>query len=74
MSLILWPNPTSERVFFAYEEQMPELFEIYDMTGRTIYSGTWIAEFDVTALPSGIYFARATSGDQSIVKKIEVIH
>jgi hypothetical protein len=74
MSLILRPNPTSERVFFAYEEQMPELFEIYDMMGRTIYSGTWIAEFDVTALPSGIYFARATSGDQSVVKKIDVIH
>jgi hypothetical protein len=74
MSLILWPNPTSERVFFAYEEQMPELFEIYDMMGRTIYSGTWIAEFDVTALPGGIYFARATSGDQSVVKKVEVIH
>ena len=74
MSLILWPNLTSERVFFAYEEQMPELFEIYDMMGRTIYSGTWIAEFDVTALSSGIYFARATSGDQSVVNKIEVIH
>jgi hypothetical protein len=74
MSLILWPNPTSESVFFAYEEPMPELFEIYDMTGRIIYSGTWIADFDVIGLPSGIYFARATDGEQSVMKKIEVIH
>jgi hypothetical protein len=68
----LWPNPTSEREFFAYEEQMPELLEIYDVMGRTMYSGAWIAEFDVTGLSSGIYFVRATSGEESIVKRMEV--
>jgi hypothetical protein len=72
MSLSLWPNATSERVFFAYEEQMPELLEIYDVMGRTMHSGAWIAEFDVTGLSSGIYFVRATSGEESVVKRMEV--
>jgi len=73
MQLELWPNPTSERVFFAYDEEQPELFEIYDMMGRTIYSGSWIPEFDVTGLAGGIYFVRATSGGESVVKRMEVI-
>ena len=72
MTFDLWPNPTSERVFFAYDEEQPELFEIYDMMGRTIYSGSWIPEFDVTGLAGGIYFVRATSGEESVVKRMEV--
>jgi hypothetical protein len=70
--LDLWPNPTSERVFFAYEDEMPELLEIYDMMGRTIYSGTWLPEFDVSGLAGGIYFVRATSGGESVVKRMEI--
>jgi hypothetical protein len=73
MQLELWPNPTSDRVFFAYDEQAPELFEIYDMMGRSLYSGSWIAEFDVSGLSGGIYFVRATSGGESVVKRMEVV-
>jgi PKD-like domain/Secretion system C-terminal sorting domain len=70
--LDLWPNPTSERVFFAYDERMPDLLEIYDMMGREIYRGHWIAEFDVSGLASGIYYVRATSDGESVVKRMEV--
>jgi hypothetical protein len=42
------------------------------MMGRTVYSGPWIAEFDVTGLSSGIYFVRASSGEESVVKRMEV--
>ena len=69
----LWPNPTSERVFFAFEEQQPELLEIYDLMGKTIYTGTWLSEFDVSNLAGGIYFVRATSGGESVVKRMEVV-
>jgi hypothetical protein len=72
MQLELRPNPASERVFFGYEEKQPDLLEIYDMMGRTIYSGSWIVEFDVTGLAGGIYFVRATSGEESVVKRMEV--
>jgi hypothetical protein len=73
MTFDLWPNPTSERVYFAYDEEQPELMEIYDMMGRTIYSGSWLGEFDVTSLAGGIYFVRATSGEESVVKRMEVV-
>ena len=69
----LWPNPTSERVFFAFEEQQPDLLEIYDLMGKTIYSGTWLPEFDVSNLAGGIYFVRANSGGESVVKRMEVV-
>jgi hypothetical protein len=72
MAIELWPNPTTDHVFFAFEEKQPDLLEIYDMMGRTIYSGSWLPEFDVTGLAGGIYFVRATSGDESVVKRMEV--
>jgi hypothetical protein len=43
------------------------------MLGRDIYSGTWLPEFDVSGLSSGIYFVRATSGGESVVKRMEVV-
>jgi len=73
MLIELWPNPTSERVFFAHGENTPELLEIYDMLGRDIYRGQWIGEFDVTGLAAGIYFVRATYDGESEVKRMEVV-
>jgi hypothetical protein len=73
MQLELWPNPTSDRVFFAHGEAQPDYMQIYDMLGRDIYSGNWLPEFDVSGLASGIYFVRATSGGESVVKRLEVV-
>ena len=69
----LWPNPTSERVFFAFDEQQPELLEIYDLMGKTIYNGPWVPEYDVSSLAGGIYFVRATGGGESVVKRLELV-
>jgi hypothetical protein len=74
LELNLWPNPTSERVFFAHGDAMPDHLHIFDMLGRDIYSGAWLAEFDVSGLSSGIYFVRATSGGESMVKRLEIAH
>ena len=73
LNLELWPNPASERVFFAHGDATPDNLQIYDMLGRDIYSGTWLPEFDVSGLSSGIYFVRATSGGESVVKRMEVV-
>jgi hypothetical protein len=73
MQLELWPNPTSDRVFFAHGDAQPEHMQIYDMLGRDIYNGGWLPEFDVSGLASGIYFVRATSGGESVVKRMEVV-
>ena len=72
MQLELWPNPTSDRVFLAHGDLLPDHLQIYDMLGRNIYSGSWVTEFDVSQLSSGIYFVRATSGEESVVKRMEV--
>lgn len=72
LDLKLWPNPTSERVFFAHGDVQPEQMQIYDMLGRDLYSGGWLPELDVSGLASGIYFVRVTSGGESVVKRMEV--
>lgn len=72
MEMELWPNPTNSLVFFGYDEIQPERLDIYDIMGKTIYTGPWIEEFNVTGLESGIYFVRATSGEESVVKRMEV--
>jgi hypothetical protein len=68
----LWPNPASIIVHFAHREITPERMVIYDTMGRVLYEGNWIPEFDVTGLATGIYFVRATSGEESVVKRMEV--
>jgi hypothetical protein len=73
MQLELWPNPTSDRVFFAHGDATPDHLQIYDMLGRDVYNGLWVPEFDVSNLAGGIYFVRATSGGESVVKRMEVI-
>jgi hypothetical protein len=73
MQMELWPNPTSERVYFAHGDTPPDRLQIYDMLGRDVYNGSWIPEFDVSDLAGGIYFVRATSGGESVVKRMEVV-
>jgi hypothetical protein len=73
MTLELWPNPTSDRVFFAHGDATPDHLQIYDMLGRDVYNGIWITDYDVSNLAGGIYFVRATSGGESVVKRMEVI-
>jgi len=73
MQLELWPNPTSDRVFFAHGDNQPDHLHIYDMLGRDVYSGNWLPEFDVTGLAGGIYFVRATYQGESVVKRMEVV-
>ncbi|MFM7725749.1 MAG: T9SS type A sorting domain-containing protein, partial [Flavobacteriales bacterium] len=68
----LWPNPSSDIVHFAHGEIMPQSMVIYDTMGRVIYDGNWMNEMDVSALAGGIYFVRATSNGESVVKRMEV--
>jgi hypothetical protein len=41
--------------------------------GRDIYNGPWVPEYDVSGLAGGIYFVRATGGEESVVKRMEVV-
>jgi len=41
--------------------------------GRVIYEGSWMNEMDVSSLAGGIYFVRATTNGESVVKRMEVV-
>ena len=74
MTLELWPNPTSDSVFFAHGDAIPDHLQIYDMLGRDVCNGIWVPEFDVSGLAGGIYFIRAKTNGESVVKRMEVVH
>jgi hypothetical protein len=38
-----------------------------------VYSGAWLSDWSVENLEAGIYFVRATSGGESVVKRMEVV-
>jgi hypothetical protein len=72
LQLNLWPNPASDLVHFSSGETWPDVLEIYDMLGKRLYSGSWVPEFDTSTLASGIYFVRATRGEESVVTRMEI--
>jgi uncharacterized repeat protein (TIGR01451 family) len=69
----LWPNPANDVVRFAHGEIIPQSMVIYDTMGRVIYEGSWMNEMDVSSLAGGIYFVRATTNGESVVKRMEVV-
>jgi hypothetical protein len=47
--------------------------DIYDALGREVYSGAWLSDWNVETLEAGIYFVRATSQGESVVKRLEIV-
>jgi DNA-binding beta-propeller fold protein YncE len=77
------PNPSSDHVSFDYwissDFSGSVLVILTDRTGNNLSdknlpgdSGTGSAGFDVSALPSGIYFITLSAGEHSITKKVLV--
>lgn len=71
----IYPNPASERVNFEFSLGLDgeTRLEVFDGTGTTVglliedhlNAGTYSVQWDVTDIPSGIYWYRLTSGDWS---------
>jgi hypothetical protein len=74
LELNLWPNPANDEVKFAHGGVVPEQLDIYDALGREVYSGAWLSDWNVETLEAGIYFVRATSQGESVVKRMEIAH
>ena len=72
LELNLWPNPANDEVKFAHGGVVPEQLDIYDALGREVYSGDWLSDWNVETLEAGIYFVRATSQGESVVKRLEI--
>ena len=72
IELNLCPNPANDEVKFAHGGVVPEQLDIYDALGREVYSGVWLSDWNVETLEAGIYFVRATSQGDSVVKRLEI--
>jgi serine protease AprX len=77
--LIIWPNPTSEELFFKLKNDNKDDFtiNIFDIQGRKVYTNSYDENntvinksIDVSRLTSGIYFLNLKQGNKIINKKI----
>jgi hypothetical protein len=79
-----FPNPANEMtaVSFALAKPLSVCIEVYDVTGKKVAgipqneynAGKHAVNVDCSALESGIYFIRLSSGNNSITRKMSVVH
>ena len=78
-----YPNPFNPvtTIHFELEEAGMTMIDIFDITGRHVRTlantnmsaGSYDLRFDASALSSGVYFYRMTSGDFTAVKKMSLL-
>lgn len=77
MSVNLFPNPAREKLYASFTlDETPTQWKIYNAIGErcsvssnVLNHGEYI-EFDLSALPVGIYFVEFDFKDQKVVKKL----
>ncbi|MEP2936055.1 MAG: T9SS type A sorting domain-containing protein [Gilvibacter sp.] len=80
-SLIINPNPVSERAIFLYQTPSPEVSEyqakIYNVLGQQVYNFTILPNqefaFDRDKLKSGIYMVQILAGNQTVASAKMII-
>jgi hypothetical protein len=69
--IVLYPNPSSSRVFIESKRDLITKTELHNLQGKEIRSFFESTDsIDITDLPSGIYFLRIFTEQGSTVKKI----
>ena len=78
-----YPNPfnAAANIAFKLDHATTAKIDIYDCLGRyqqtlinqDLQAGNYIVKFDAADLPSGMYFAKLTTGDRSAVVKLNLI-
>ncbi|CAN5503159.1 hypothetical protein BH23BAC4_BH23BAC4_16110 [soil metagenome] len=81
--LTAYPNPmrSSGNVEFTLEQASAVRLSVYDVLGRemqvlvqnTLSAGTYAAEVDASALPTGVYFLRLQADNRSLTRRISVV-
>jgi hypothetical protein len=59
-----FPNPTNGLVRFRIAENsnfIPDLIQLYDLTGRVVFGNAYEEQIDISHLPAGFYLLRITS-------------
>jgi len=78
-----YPNPFNPvtTIRFELEKSGMTTVDVFDVTGRhvrtlldgNVEAGAYDLRFDASALSSGIYFYRLTSGDFTAIKKMSLV-
>ena len=78
-----YPNPFNPVTTIRFELKNAGMtkLEVFDITGRhvrtllngTVEAGAYDLRFDASALSSGVYFYRLTSGDFTDIKKMSLV-
>jgi hypothetical protein len=75
-NITIYPNPASESCTIYSQQSAMERLEIYDGTGKKVFSlqpetgiGNQIS-LDLSLFPNGIYFCRIISGENSMFRKL----
>jgi len=72
-ALAAWPVPADEKLFLELPDEAQWLITLSDALGRTALQKNLRGrkqELDLVALPPGIYWLRAESGEKIVTKKI----
>ncbi len=72
-SINIHPNPADQFIQISGFDIEPELYEIYDLSGRIIRSETFNSNINVSRLQSGIYYIRFIMENNIIANKKIVI-
>jgi hypothetical protein len=68
-----YPNPTSSKIYFKFNNEQETGIELFDVSGRLILSQTGSSqqtELNLTEVPAGLYYAKLTRANQHDVIKI----
>lgn len=75
-SIILYPNPVSNKLNFKLTDFNIKTIQIFDITAKLIYENYHYANesIDTKNFENGLYFLKFNDGNESIVRKFIVQH
>lgn len=69
----VYPNPTSGRIRIESTDKVEKHIEIYNITGRKLYSGKLTTNYiDLGAFGKGVYFLRLSSNSRNETFRVVV--
>lgn len=71
-SLILYPNPATDRLNIEYNVDGDYLIRVFDENGRLVFSEEHVSTLDVSGLPSGVYALIETSSKGNTYRKFVI--
>lgn len=77
IQITIYPNPSSDKIFFEWESSNDLLIKIYNAIGQHIFTTKLSKknnDINVSNFSNGLYFINVTDGNNTFVEKIIVEH